>query len=421
MEAQTDWQIGKSLSDRMKYMLDNQLMCDVTFHVGSDKSPIKAHKYMLASASPVFYSMFEGPISEKGDVVIADMTPEYFNMMLQYIYTDETIIDARNIKGLLYGSDKYMLQNLKDKCSELLTLSVDGDHTCGVFQTAHDFHMKDLEKETLNFIYENGNASLESDDFLQLSSDCLKLIIESERLNCDEKIIYLRMVQWSKLRCEEQSLPTTDENIRKFLGELLYLIRFPLMTSKYFTDEVSSTNILTFEEKVALFQHFNGKHTDMFSSKRRQIPIRLERCEVDTGNIWSYSSGKDDCVDFQTSRDTVLTSVLLFGSNTYSGSNELTVNILQGTTVLSTTQTTLNSTKGKQIYEIPVAYPVEIVAEKRYTVQLSMKGENTFKGKNYQKVIIRDDFAVTFFDSSQPPGNSTTEKAGQIPGLVFIG
>lgn len=314
-----------------------------------------------------------------------------------------------------------MLQNLKDKCSELLTLSVDGDHTCGVLQTAHDFHMKDLEKETLNFIYENGNASLESDDFLQLSSDCLKLIIESERLNCDEKIIYLRMVQWSKLRCEEQSLPTTDENIRKSLGDLLYLIRFPLMTSKYFTDEVSSTNILTFEERVALFQHFNGKHTDMFSSKRRRIPFRLERCEVDTGNIWSYSSGKDDCVDFQTSRDTVLISVLLFGSNTYSGSNDLTVNILQGATVLSTTQTTLNSTKGKQIYEIPVAYPVEIVAEKRYTVQLSMKGETTFKGKNYQKVIIRDDFAVTFFGSTQPPGNSTTEKAGQIPGLVFIG
>ncbi|CAC5411604.1 BTBD3_6 [Mytilus coruscus] len=274
MEAKTDWQIGKSLSDRMKYMLDNQLMCDVTFHVGSDKSPIKAHKYMLASASPVFYSMFEGPLSEKGDVDIADITPEYFNMMLQYIYTEKIVIDANNIKGLLYGSEKYMLQTLKDKCSDFLTSSVNGDHACVVFQTAHDFHMKDLEEEALNFIYKNGSASLESDDFLHLSSDCLKLILRSDQLICDETTIYQRMVQWAKLQCEEQSMPTTDENVRKSLGDLLYLIRFPLMTPKYFTDEVSSQKILTFEEKVGVYEDFNGKQTDIFiSTNRRNLHV----------------------------------------------------------------------------------------------------------------------------------------------------
>ncbi|VDI79410.1 BTB/POZ domain-containing protein 3/6 [Mytilus galloprovincialis] len=279
METQTDWQIGKSLSDRMNYMLYNQLMCDVTFNVGADKSPIKAHKYMMASASPVFYSMFEGPLSEKGDVDIADITPEYFSMMLQYIYTEKIVIDAQNIKGLLYGSEKYMLQTLKDKCNEFLTSSVDEDHACVVFQTAHDFHIKDLETDALDFIFKKGRACFESDDFLHLSSDCLKLIVESDKLYCDETTIYQRMVQWSKLRCEEQSMSMTDENVRKSLGDLLYRIRFPLMTPKFFTDEVSSTNILTFEERVRLYEHFNGKHTDMFPSKHRQfqIPIRLER------------------------------------------------------------------------------------------------------------------------------------------------
>ncbi|XP_052075925.1 BTB/POZ domain-containing protein 6-like [Mytilus californianus] len=256
MVAQTDWQIGKSLSDRMKYMLDNQLMCDVTFHVGSAKSPIKAHKYMLASASPVFYSMFEGPLSEKGDVDIVNMTPEYFDMMLQYIYTEKFVIDSKNIKGLLYGSEKYMLQTLKDKCSDFLTSSVNGDHTCVVFQTAHDFNMKDLETDALNFIFKKGRACFESDDFLHLSSDCLTLIVESDKLYCDEPTMYQRMVQWAKLRCEEQCMPTTDENIRKNL---------------------------------------------------------------------------------------------------------------QGSTVLSTTHTALNSITGQEIYEIPFDYPVEIVANNRYT------------------------------------------------------
>ncbi|VDI55778.1 Hypothetical predicted protein [Mytilus galloprovincialis] len=249
MEAQIDWQIGKSLSDRMKYMLDNQLMCDVTLHVGSDKSTIKAHKYMLAIASPVFYRMFEGPLSEKGDVDIVDITPAHFNMMLH----------------------------------------VDKDHACTVFQTAHDFHMTDLKEEALDFIFKNGSASLVSDDFLYLSGDCLKLILESDQLYCDETTIYQRMVQWAKLQCEEQSMPTFDENVRKTLGDLIYLIRFPIMTPKYFTNEVSSQEILTDKEKVGVYEHFNGKQTDIFISKHRKEHIHNEIYEEDAEQY-----GEDD-------------------------------------------------------------------------------------------------------------------------------
>lgn len=85
MEGKSDWQMRKSLSDRMKYMLNNQLMCDVTFEVGTDKTPIKAYKYMLASSSHVFYRMFEGPLAENGTVEIVEMEPEYVNMILQKV------------------------------------------------------------------------------------------------------------------------------------------------------------------------------------------------------------------------------------------------------------------------------------------------------------------------------------------------
>jgi hypothetical protein len=74
MTTMTDnWQLGKTLSDRLHHMLINQLMCDVTFRVGSTKAPIKSHKFMLASASPVFYNMFEGPMPEKAAVSIPDI------------------------------------------------------------------------------------------------------------------------------------------------------------------------------------------------------------------------------------------------------------------------------------------------------------------------------------------------------------
>ena len=83
MELNPNWQCGRALDDRMTYMLEQQLMCDVTFLVGPDQAPIKAHKYMLASASPVFYSMFEGPFAEKGEVIIPDIEREAFQDMLE--------------------------------------------------------------------------------------------------------------------------------------------------------------------------------------------------------------------------------------------------------------------------------------------------------------------------------------------------
>jgi hypothetical protein len=38
MDTTKDWQFGKTLPDRINYMLQNQLMCDVTFHVGANEN-----------------------------------------------------------------------------------------------------------------------------------------------------------------------------------------------------------------------------------------------------------------------------------------------------------------------------------------------------------------------------------------------
>lgn len=81
--AQTDWQTNKKLSERMFHMLHHQLMCDVTFTLGTDRAVYKAHRCMLASASPVFFSMFEGPMAEQGEVVIPDIEIEIFQQLVR--------------------------------------------------------------------------------------------------------------------------------------------------------------------------------------------------------------------------------------------------------------------------------------------------------------------------------------------------
>ena len=91
-----DWQNGKRLSERMFYMLKQQLMCDVTFHLGPDRAVYKAHRCMLASTSPVFYSMFEGPMAEQGEINIPDIEVDIFQQLIRQVLALGSLQHAGN-------------------------------------------------------------------------------------------------------------------------------------------------------------------------------------------------------------------------------------------------------------------------------------------------------------------------------------
>ena len=57
-----DWRLGKTLSERYLYMLENHVGCDVTFSVGDNL--VEAHKFILISRSAVFEAMFCGSLCE---------------------------------------------------------------------------------------------------------------------------------------------------------------------------------------------------------------------------------------------------------------------------------------------------------------------------------------------------------------------
>jgi len=63
-----DWQNELTLTESNRYMLDNQLDCDVWFTLlpaGGAELPVTvgAHRYVLVSRSPVFFAMLSGPLA----------------------------------------------------------------------------------------------------------------------------------------------------------------------------------------------------------------------------------------------------------------------------------------------------------------------------------------------------------------------
>lgn len=84
----TDWRKDKSLLERNLHMLHNQTFCDVTLVVGENTASkterIKAHSFVLASGSSVFYKILSDSSSLRDEAIsIPDIRPRIFHIILE--------------------------------------------------------------------------------------------------------------------------------------------------------------------------------------------------------------------------------------------------------------------------------------------------------------------------------------------------
>jgi len=84
------WQLEKTLTECMRYMLDNEISTDVCFKVGPPDGQtvmFRAHKYMLMARSPVFEAMFSSGMTEcsepEAKVRIEDIDADAFKEVLK--------------------------------------------------------------------------------------------------------------------------------------------------------------------------------------------------------------------------------------------------------------------------------------------------------------------------------------------------
>jgi len=79
------WQHSESFAVTNECMLDSKDLCDVTLLVGPDRQEIHCHKFILASRSPVLYTMFCGSLPASSVITIPDVEADVMNSVVRYI------------------------------------------------------------------------------------------------------------------------------------------------------------------------------------------------------------------------------------------------------------------------------------------------------------------------------------------------
>ncbi|XP_060554749.1 BTB/POZ domain-containing protein 1-like [Ruditapes philippinarum] len=308
-ESSNRKKVGTLKDDASNFCLSDRLS-DVSFVFKESSTKLPAHRLLLSMRSKVFEAMFYGPMAEtSGTILIKDTDISTMKIILRFIYSDEVELDGKNVTGCLYVAKKYALDGLVAKCTEFLANTIAVGTACTIYEQAKVYDEISLQTKCFDYIVEHSNDIFLSADFLTLSYDSLLEIMASDCLSSDESLNFMALKRWAGSECVKQDLTTTPKNIRSCLGEIVFLVRFPLMSIDVFAKAVAPTGILTYEEMLMIYHHLATKtgspeqeHIGRFSSKTRQIVVRFDRV--------NQSPGSSDClVVLNTSKPVQLLSV----------------------------------------------------------------------------------------------------------------
>ncbi|CAB3230974.1 unnamed protein product [Arctia plantaginis] len=215
-----------SLYDRVKKLLISYEWSDCSFIVAGKN--FKAHKLILGISSPVFEAMFYGPLSSNEDIVITDIQPDIFQLILNYIYTDTVELSTIDQAfELLYASRKYILEHLTEMCIAHIQSNISVDNVIEVLNYPEYMQDKQLISFALKLFCEHAHYLLQDKKNL-ITYSCLKAILESDQMNISERDLIKHVFEWSSYCCELNNISVTFENRRDVLNKngLFKLLRF---------------------------------------------------------------------------------------------------------------------------------------------------------------------------------------------------
>lgn len=316
---------NKSVTQSIAKLYQNAESADVrfAFKINDKTRIVLAHKLILAASSPVFYTMFYGPINEKETIEtidISDTNASVFREFLQFFYLNEVNLTAENVEGVVYLAEKYEMYECLKICSGFFGYHVTIDKICLAYQLAIEMNDDKLMRHFEKFISIHPLKVFNSTGFLNSKQCVLKHILQLDFLLCEEIDVFDACLKWAKQACIKLGLDDTQPgNMRTQLGDCFYLIRFGVMRAEDLALHLankSHNDLFTKEELLEIFcmtsirdcksktcmkdYKFNAKPRSITSLYWKNDPsLECNRKEVQSANTKYYVQNTESML-FQT-------------------------------------------------------------------------------------------------------------------------
>ena len=103
----------KQSFDKLNKLRGDEDFCDVTLDASGGVN-VRAHKLILAAASPYFESMFRPAFleSDKNKIKLTDINGGSLRVLIDYIYTGKIIISDDNVEDILSAGNFLQIQSV---------------------------------------------------------------------------------------------------------------------------------------------------------------------------------------------------------------------------------------------------------------------------------------------------------------------
>ncbi|XP_066454109.1 BTB/POZ domain-containing protein 19 isoform X1 [Eleutherodactylus coqui] len=188
-----------ALPAALRGLINNAQFSDVSFVVGRRRQVVHAHRCILISRCKVFHRMFlqQRPPEVQVPFVLADVQPEVFLAVLEFIYTNSVTLDGLLALEVLTAAVEYGLTDLRKLCVDFISRTLTVDMACEALQAAVTYGQNDLRQRCLAFIELHTEEILKTQGFRELSDLGIVSILQSDGLTIDEVPLIQAVREWA--------------------------------------------------------------------------------------------------------------------------------------------------------------------------------------------------------------------------------
>lgn len=253
----TNWGTNyRSIYERNQILLNNQELSDVKFRF-EDNTVLFAHKFILASRSPVFEKMFIycATDADENFIQMECIAANIFFKFLQYLYTDDiSWLRVYNVGPVMALAHKYGVNHLVDLCYDYMSGRLNIENACKFLQHCYLFSNEFTEK-LFSFIDSKCEDIILQQSFSDLCIDALVCVAKRDTLVVREQHLFKQLLDCTYLACKNTK-PNPNAKI------VFDQIRFPAMNVCEFGECLRiAPNFFTEQEKLYILDFIHGQRS----------------------------------------------------------------------------------------------------------------------------------------------------------------
>ena len=278
------------LLERLDILRNNDSLCDVTIAVKSKE--FKAHRAVLAAASPFFLTLLTSDMKESNEqlikVELEEATESVMEDALTYLYTGNVTVVEERAHNLIATANFLLLPSLKTMATNVLKEHVTTANCLFNYYFADKYEVLELKEKCCEVININFSTVMKTEDFLTLNvKQVMEWVSSDDVIVNAEEDIFQGIVKWVSHDKSERE---------KDFPELLHQIRLSSISHDFLLNTLVKEELITENPVFCLNFVVNAMKSSLLSSSDRESSQLPRKCqETHTDGIFICGGRKALC------------------------------------------------------------------------------------------------------------------------------